>query len=251
MVLEQSKQYLSIHTVDNAHPADIYSLAVTPTQVLSASGASSLKAHSTTDSEFSIAQSLDNAHKIGCHHVVASAQGNVAASVGFAGEVKIWFFEDGIWREHPEVNGIFDGEDYVLTVYWVHLVDGKINDVWAITLSAEGQYLAGTTVDGRVKVWDLQNNAEQIRDLETKGLVEPVRTVAFSPGGKYIAAAGDSKIIVLYEVSSGEPAANFTGHAAWVTSLDWSSTGEYLLSGSLDGKVKVWSIERRLRGYAC
>ncbi|KAI5308203.1 hypothetical protein KEM55_006295, partial [Ascosphaera atra] len=77
-------------------------------------------------------------------------------------------------------------------------------------------------------------------------LVEPVRTVAFSPGGKYIAAAGDSKIIVLYEVSSGEPAANFTGHAAWVTSLDWSSTGEYLLSGSLDGKVKVWSIERRL-----
>lgn len=33
-------------------------------------------------------------------------------------------------------------------------------------------------------------------------------------------------------------------HTAWITSLDWSDTGEYLLSGSLDGKAKVWSIER-------
>ena len=27
--------------------------------------------------------------------------------------------------------------------------------------------------------------------------------------------------------------------------LDWSDTGEYLLSGSFDGKVKVWSIDTR------
>jgi superkiller protein 8 len=25
--------------------------------------------------------------------------------------------------------------------------------------------------------------------------------------------------------------------------LDWSFTGEYLLSGAWDGKVKVWSVE--------
>jgi superkiller protein 8 len=39
--------------------------------------------------------------------------------------------------------------------------------------------------------------------------------------------------------------ANLTGHSAWITSLDWSHSGLYLLSGSLDGKVKVWDIERR------
>jgi len=27
--------------------------------------------------------------------------------------------------------------------------------------------------------------------------------------------------------------------------LDWSHTGQFLLSGSLDGKVKVWDVERR------
>lgn len=65
------------------------------------------------------------------------------------------------------------------------------------------------------------------------GLVKPVRSVAFSPGGKLLAAAGDSKVIALYDVSSGEQVANLMGHGAWIFSLDWSDTGEYLLSGQV------------------
>lgn len=58
-----------------------------------------------------------------------------------------------------------------------------------------------------------------------------MRAVAFSPGGKLLAAAGDSKVIVLYDTVSGEQVANISGHSAWIMSLAWSSTGEYLLSG--------------------
>ena len=70
-----------------------------------------------------------------------------------------------------------------------------------------------------------------VGSLQQAGLVAPVRAVAFSPGGKLLAAAGDSKVIALYETSSGEQVANLTGHSAWVMSLDWSDSGEYLLSG--------------------
>ena len=63
------------------------------------------------------------------------------------------------------------------------------------------------------------------------GLVKPVRAVAFSPGGTLLAAAGDSRVITLYDVSSGGQVANLLGHGAWIFSLDWSDTGEYLLSG--------------------
>jgi superkiller protein 8 len=62
-------------------------------------------------------------------------------------------------------------------------------------------------------------------------LVKPVRAVAFSPGGKLLAAAGDARIIALYDYVSGEQVANLTGHRAWITSLHWSYTGEYLLTG--------------------
>ena len=77
-------------------------------------------------------------------------------------------------------------------------------------------------------------------------MIKPVRAVSFSPGSKLLAAAGDARIIALYDPESGEQIANLSGHAAWITSLDWSHTGQYILSGSLDGKVKVWDIERRV-----
>lgn len=58
-----------------------------------------------------------------------------------------------------------------------------------------------------------------------------MRAVAFSPRGTLLAAAGDSRVIALYDVSSGDQVAALTGHGAWIFSLDWSDTGEFLLSG--------------------
>lgn len=198
--------------------------------------------------------------------------------------------------------------------------DIKAGEIWAIALSEDGRYLAGTTYDGRVNVWDTAmlaeggGNVEKIREYETKGsfgmsidlvrvaksryrwkfkesrvsvlelrhqnrwsgylashghanmnlqssdgeltasghangsvyifnnstgrlahslqgLVKPVRAVAFSPACKFLAAAGDSKIIALYDVQNGEQVANLTGSGSWIMSLDWSSSGEWLLSG--------------------
>ncbi|KAL8873522.1 MAG: hypothetical protein Q9174_001028 [Haloplaca sp. 1 TL-2023] len=263
-----SKQYLTTHTVDNAHITDIFSLAVTTQQVISASGSSDIKIFSTAEPEFPIAQTLEGAHKLGCHHLATSQDGQRFASAGFAGDVKLWALEGGKWVKKGEIT---DGN--------------KAGEVWAIALSAEGQYLAATSVDGRINVWDNLGGHNKIRQYETKGsfgmtvdlsvdgrytasghenggvyifnndtgrlqhslpgLIKPVRSVAFSPGGKLLAAAGDARVIALYDVGSGEQVANLTGHGAWIFSLDWSDTGEYVLSGSFDGKAKVWSIDRR------
>lgn len=176
--------------------------------------------------------------------------------------------DDGRWSERPKI------------------VDGnKVGETWAVALSEDGQYLAATSFDGRINVWDNLANGAKIREFETKGsfgmsidlsvdgrftasghenggiyifnndtgrlfhslpgLVKPVRAVAFSPRGTLLAAGGDSRVIALYDVSSGDQVAALTGHGAWVFSLDWNDTGEYLLSGALDGKAKVWSIEQR------
>ncbi len=48
-------------------------------------------------------------------------------------------------------------------------------------------------------------------------------------------------------MKSGEHVGNLsTGLSPpWITSLDFSDTGEWLLSGSMDGRVRVWSVETR------
>jgi superkiller protein 8 len=204
--------------------------------------------------------------------------------------------ETGEWSLHAEIK---DDE-------------AKAGEVWAIALSEDGQFLASTTYDGRINVWDVSDQSTpRIRRYETTGsagagsfgmcvdlsrdgrftasghqdgavyvfnndtgrllyslsgiyfdesesgiwnaqrltccivgLAKPVRAVAFSPGNSRLAAAGDAGVIALYDMLHGEHVGNLTGHSSWITSIDWNDTGEYLLSGAMDGKAKVWSIDR-------
>lgn len=277
-----SKQYLTTHTVDNAHTTDIFSLATTPTSLLTASGSSTINIYRTNDPSgtFPISQSL-TAHKLGCHHIATSPRGgngDVAASVGFGGDIKIW-------RRNP------DSGDFALD-YEITPADAKskgAGDVWAVALSTDENYMASTTHDGKVHVWDIAakslvqtyetggngqgsfglcvdlspdgrmtasghhngsvyvfNNDARHLKYALSGLAKPVRAVAFSPGNTRLAAAGDAGIIAIYDVRNGEHVGILNSGGAsspWITSLDWSDTGEYLLSGSADGKVKVWSID--------
>jgi superkiller protein 8 len=155
-----SKQYLTIHTLDQAHPTDIFSLAPIPNAVVSASGSSNIQIHSTTSAEFPHLQTLSNAHKLGCHHVTSSADGRVVASAGFGGEVKIWSYtgedeKEGQWEELGKLP-----------------VEGKVGEVWAINLGGDGRYLATSSYDGRICVWDLApgpGNWVKAREYETKG----------------------------------------------------------------------------------
>nr|CDP27094.1 Putative protein similar to Ski8 of Sordaria macrospora [Podospora anserina S mat+] len=280
-----SKQYLTAHTVDQAHPADIFSLAPTPSSLISSSGSSSLRIHDTTAPTYPLAQTIPNAHKLGCHHLTTARgpqTGNIFASVGFGGDVKIW-------RLNP------DRKEYELQWEIPTVSDNGKGDVWAIALSADENFLACTTSDGRIHVWDLTAK-EKIQTYETgggrgaaggggsfamavdlsrdgrltasghenggvyvfnndagrmvyslSGLAKPVRTVAFSPGCKRLAAAGNAGIIALYDMEHGEHVANLSApgnRPSWITSLDWNDTGDYLLSGQLDGKVKVWDVAR-------
>lgn len=169
------------------------------------------------------------------------------------------------------------------------IAEKNAGEHWASALSENGQYLACTTSDGRINVYDTNTiadgKAQKITEYETKGffgmsvdvspdgemtasghqngsiyifnnstrrlahslagLIKPVRAVKFSPANRYLAATGDSRIIALYDTKSGEQVANLTGHSSWIMSLDWNWNGEYLLSGSQDGKAKIWSVERR------
>lgn len=112
-----------------------------------------------------------------------------------------------------------------------------------IIQASNGRYIASGHENGGIYIFD-RDTGRLKHSLPS--LASPVRCVRFSPACKLLAACGDAKVIALYEVESGEHVANLTGHQAWIMSVDWSSTGEYLLSGAFDGKTKIWSIDQRL-----
>lgn len=81
-------------------------MAPTSTQLLSASGSSSINVYDTTQADFPVVQTLDKAHPLGIHHLVTAKEAKRAASAGFEGKVKIWSQgEDGVWSEDGEIVG--------------------------------------------------------------------------------------------------------------------------------------------------
>ena len=89
----------------SAHVTDIFALAVTPSQIISASGSSSLYIHSTTQIDFPLVQTLGKVHRLGIHHLTTSGDGQYAASAGFSGEVIIWQAHGDTWAEENKIVG--------------------------------------------------------------------------------------------------------------------------------------------------
>lgn len=104
----QSKQYLTLHTLSDVHPSDVFALAPTPKSILSASGSSTIHIHDTTQSDFPHIQSLEGVHPTGIHHLVTAREAPRAASAGFEGKIKIWIQgEDGVWQADGEITGMY------------------------------------------------------------------------------------------------------------------------------------------------
>jgi superkiller protein 8 len=178
-----------------AHITDIFSLAVTPTQILSASGSSSIKIHSTASSDTPLHQTLSGAHKLGCHHIATSRNGLVAASAGFGGEIKTWkVSEDGEWSFYKNIEG-----------------GNKAGEVWAIALSEDGQFLASTTYDGRIIVWDL--DAGKIREYETKGSFG--MCIDISRDGKFTASGHENGGVYVFNNDTGRMLYSLPGMFRW------------------------------------
>jgi superkiller protein 8 len=219
----QSKQYLTLHTVDQganalapslhdasalltqlltAHPTEIFSLAPTPISLFSASGSSSIRIHSTVEPTFPLQQELTGAHKLGCHHVATARDGagNVAASVGFSGEIKIW-------RRQGDNGGTWE--------LWWEVAPTKTSggDVWAVALSADENYMACTTSDGRIHVWDL-NARERVQTYETgssTGGGSFALSVDLSRDGKLTASGHESGAVYVFNNDAGRMAYSLSG----------------------------------------
>jgi superkiller protein 8 len=177
---------------------------VTRTQILSVSGTSSIKVHSTTSPDIPLTQTLSGAHKLGCHHIVTSRNGRIAASAGFGGEVKIWSIsESGEWAGEGKIE---DGN--------------KAGEIWAVALSEDGQFLASTTYDGRINVWDLVAGRKKIREYETKGSFG--MCIDMSRDGRFTASGHENGGVYVFNNDTGRMLYSLPGKVIPLNLFYWS-----------------------------
>jgi len=83
--------------------------------------------------------------------------------------------------------------------------------------------------------------------IHNSGHSSIIKSIAFSPNGRWVASSSDDAAIKLWDVASGRLLRTLVGHASQLNSIDgrWlvsdsSDDGSQVLAGTSSGKLKLW-----------
>ncbi len=107
---------------------------------------------------------------------------------------------------------------------------------YRISISPDGRLLAVGDAH-RVRLWDLQSDAEQ---AALPLSLTNVRIAVFSPDGKRLAVAGSQPEVQIVAVATGEVLAVLRGHTGIVEAVTFSPDGKRVLTAGQDRSVRLW-----------
>jgi len=119
------------------------------------------------------------------------------------------------------------------------------NSILALAYSPDGQFLAGGSLAGDIKIWQLgvqAANAGYILHLECRGHTNVVISVVYSPDGQFLASGSHDHTIRLWDGQSGQILLVLEGHTDRVSSVAFSPDSKLLASASYDGTIRLWRV---------
>ncbi|KAG2754202.1 WD40 repeat-like protein [Suillus brevipes Sb2] len=123
--------------------------------------------------------------------------------------------------------------------------DGGGGTVHAIALHLDDNTVVSGSVDGRLRLWNIQEGS-MIGD-PWEGHDAPVRCLNWSPDALEIASGSEDGTIRRWNPDTGRQIAPpiETSHG-WVGAIKYSPQGDKIISGGGDGAICVWSRDGKL-----
>ncbi len=111
--------------------------------------------------------------------------------------------------------------------------------VWTLAFSPDERTLVSGSLDGSVKLWDVESRALLWSGRHTKGTT----CLAFAPDGGLLASGGHDATVRLWDPKLGTPLEEVP-HPGPVLALAWSPDGRRLASGDFEGTIRIWQMQQ-------
>src|SRR6266852_1855063 len=149
--------------------------------------------------------------------VTLSSTGKYWAAGGRRGEVRVW-------REAGQM----------LHLSW----QAHTDLVLSLAFSPDERLLASGSLDGSVKLWEVESRAPLWSGWHTKATT----CLAFAPDGRTLASSGYDGTIRIWDAQSGIPLKTLP-HPSPVFALAWGPHGHLLASGDVAGTLRLWQMQ--------
>lgn len=141
----------------------------------------------------------------------------------------VWLWTPNTDRTDPELIIVEAADGCTLEAVAVH-PDSNLVAVGGVDVMSTGER------DGAVCVWD-RTTKEKVMTFDVG-----VYAVAFDPQGKYLAGAGLTDRVHVWDLSTEQEVFVLEGHQERINDVAFSPDGNYVLSGGDDGTVRVWDV---------
>ncbi|GMR58356.1 hypothetical protein PMAYCL1PPCAC_28551, partial [Pristionchus mayeri] len=136
---------------------------------------------------------------------------------------------------------------------------GHGDAVWAVAFHSSDNRLVFASADGTIKLWEPGNFGEPLlRTFSPPSHDAVLTSVDFSSTEpQHLLAAYTGQKAMIIDIETGAVVLNFdfgegsqlhcaVAHVEGISSLAIDSNGLYLLSGSHDGSLRLWNMEKRV-----
>ena len=127
---------------------------------------------------------------------------------------------------------------------------GYTDGVRFLSFSLDESMLASGSEDQAIKLWRIDKDKWISRDIPAKG----IRSVAFSPNGKFLVGCGDTSIIQIWDTKNLVCIKEIEGYHERIRAVNFNPNGEIFITCGDDYNIKIWDLHtgnniRILKGH--